>query len=270
MHLSVSNIAWHRGDDASFLSILREFGFTGVDIAPTKVWPDWNSSVDDWAAFAKLLDGFGLSAIGMQSIFFGTQGLNVFAAADLWSETKRHLRRVARLARGIGATRVVFGAPANRDPGEIPPERAYDIALRRLRRLASIFDEQAAVLCMEPVPAEVGGKFLRTTLETAEFVRAVGHRGIALNLDAAFLTAESVPVGDTIQACADVIAHVHASEPGLSDFAQPRSAHAEIASALRAVGYRGAVAIEMRGVAGMEEPNLRAAMSVVRQCYGTA
>lgn len=270
MLLSVSNIAWHKGDDPVFFRLLKEYGFGAIDVAPTKIWPDWGANADAVSAFKGRLAEQGLKAVGMQSIFFGTQGLNVFAASEQWLATKRHLRKVTALAQKLGVTRVVFGAPNNRDPGETVPAQVREIALRRMRRLGAIFAEKQAILCLEPVPATAGGKFLLTTRETAEFVREVGHAGIGLNLDAAFLSGEGVPIAESVRAFADVIAHVHASEPELGTFANPKADHVAIAAALRKIDYRGAVAIEMRGVDGAEEANLRTAMTVVRQHYGAA
>ncbi len=268
MLLSVSNIAWHKGDDHEFFDLLKEFGFRGIDVAPTKIWPDWKVTGDSAQILRERLTASGLSAVGMQSIFFGTEGLNLFAQPEQWLATKRHLRRVALIAQWIGATRVVFGAPNNRDPNGVPESAVREIAKRRLRKLGAIFSERGAVLCLEPVPIVAGGRFLCTTMEAADFVRDVSHPGIGLNLDAAFLAGEEVPIEQAVRDCADVIAHVHASEPGLGNFAEPKVDHGIIGWALKNIGYSGAVAIEMRAVDGLEDKNLRLAMTVVRQCYG--
>lgn len=270
MQLSVSNIAWAQGDDPALLNLLRENRYAGLDVAPTKIWPDWQATADATARFSQQVAAAGLRTIGMQSIFFGTTGLNVFADGELWLATKRHLRRVAAIARDIGATRIVFGAPANRDPGNLPAAAATEIAVRRLRRLGGIFAEAGTRLCLEPVPADAGGRFLLTTLETAAFVRQVDHPGVCLNLDAAFLMGEGEQIERTIQSCADVIGHAHASEPALGTFVPSRVDHRAIGAALRKIGYADAVAIEMRAVAGAEDRNLRDAMKVVSACYGIA
>ncbi|MBK8160545.1 MAG: sugar phosphate isomerase/epimerase [Rhodospirillaceae bacterium] len=270
MLLSVSNIAWTQGDDPALLNLLRANGYAGLDVAPTKIWPDWQADSAATARFARQVTDAGLRTIGMQSIFFGTTSLNIFADGERWLATKRHLRRVAGIAKNIGATRIVFGAPANRDPGNLAAAAAAEIALRRLRRLGGIFADAGTRLCLEPVPADAGGRFLLTTLETATFVRLVDHPGICLNLDSAFLAGEGEPIERTIQSCADVIGHAHASEPALGTFAPSRVDHRAMGVALRKIGYTGAVAIEMRAITGAEERNLRDAMKVVSACYGVA
>lgn len=268
MRLSVSNIAWDRGDDPAFLALVSGAGFHHVDVAPTKIWPDWMPPPGATERFAAELAQSGLSACGMQSIFFGTANLNIFAADEAeWQRCRSHLRRVAGIARAIGATRVVFGAPGNRDPGSMAPGPVTEMACARLRELGADFLAADAVLCMEPVPADAGGRFLRTTTETAAMVRMVDHPGIGLNLDSAFLTGEGADIPRVIESCADVIAHAHASEPGLGNFAAPAVDHRAVAAALRAIGYAGCVAIEMRAVSGQEESNLRRALAVVGDAY---
>ena len=40
LKLSVSNIAWKAEDDGKVYDLLNEFGFKGLDIAPTRIFPE--------------------------------------------------------------------------------------------------------------------------------------------------------------------------------------------------------------------------------------
>ncbi len=266
--LTVSNIAWHDGADPEFLGMVAAAGFDGIDLAPTKVWPGWQLPPDHGTDFRRALDAHRLSAVGMQSLFFGAGPLNLFAPeAQGWQAFVAHMEALAAIAKATGVTRVVFGAPANRDPGQLEQTQAWQLACDRLREIGDRYAASGIQLCMEPVPAAIGGKFLCTTLETVEFLKQVDHPAVRLNLDTAVLLHEGADIPTLIAGCAGLIGHVHASEPGLGNFEQPRADHVAVRAALREAGYGGAVAIEMAARPGLEAANLARALDYVGTVY---
>jgi D-psicose/D-tagatose/L-ribulose 3-epimerase len=266
--LTVSNIAWHDGADPAFLSIVAAAGFGGIDLAPTKVWSDWQLPPDHGADFRRALAERGLATVGMQSLFFGMGSLNLFAIDPLdWQAFINHMETLAAIANATGATRVVFGAPVNRDPGNLDDQEAWELASKRLRDIGDRYAACGIQLCMEPVPVAIGGKFLRTTTETAKFLELVGHPAVRLNLDTAVLQQEAADIPRTIDACAGLIGHVHASEPKLGNFDNPLADHVAVSRGLRDIGYQGAVAIEMAAKPGLEAQNLKRALDYVGAIY---
>jgi D-psicose/D-tagatose/L-ribulose 3-epimerase len=267
--LTVSNIAWLDGADPAFLGMVAAAGFDGIDLAPTKVWPGWQLPPDHGADFRRSLAERGLATVGMQSLFFGAGPLNLFATDPLdWQAFKNHMEMLAAIANATGATRVVFGAPTNRDPGNLDDQQAWELACDRLRDIGDRYAERGIAICMEPVPAAIGGKFLRTTAETAKFLELVSHPAVRLNLDTAVLQHEAADIPRTIAACAGLIGHVHASEPKLGNFERPLADHTAVSKALSDIGYKGAVAIEMAAKPGLEAQNLARALDYVGAIYG--
>lgn len=264
MRLSVSALAWPATTDPAFLAILRAHGVGRIDLVPTLVWPDWAFRPADVRRLRAELAAAGIGFAGMQSLFFRRPDLNVFAPAAGWRRTRAHLARVARLAGLLGIGGVVFGSPANRDPGTLPPGEARRVALRRFRSLGPLFAAEGAVLCLEPVPT---GPFLRDHAETAAFVREAAVPGLGLVLDTAALTATAADPAAAIAAVIDTVAHVHASEPNLGDFAAPAVDHAAVAAALRRHGYTGTVALEM-AARGDVARNLDGALTILTRTYG--
>ena len=271
MHLSVSQIAWESGKDPAFFDLLAGADFTRVDIAPTKIWPDWTISSPSPSDYKSTLAARGMACSGMQSIFFGCKGLNVFGDDVSWKALCAHFGVVSKMAGELGVKAVVFGAPGNRDPGE----NAADImprALDRFGKLGDLAQAEGTCLCLEPVPADLGSRFLRTTKETADFARRLNHPAVKMNLDTAVLVAEGWNAAETRAAVMqniDVIGHVHASEPQLGPFAAPQGMHTDVARALRDSGYKGGVAIEMRAVANADQSraNLIEALDFVASAY---
>ncbi|MBY0510659.1 MAG: sugar phosphate isomerase/epimerase [Rhodospirillaceae bacterium] len=272
MQLSVSQIAWDSGRDPAFFGLLAAADFHGIDIAPTKIWSDWVVSDASLTDYKHTLGAHGMTGVGMQSIFFGTKGLNVFGDDASWQAVSRHFTLVCRIAGELGVKAVVFGAPANRDPGERSASEINPLAQERFAHMGDVAKREGTCLCLEPVPADLGSKFLRTTTETAAFVRALAHPAVKMNLDTAVLVAEGCDAAGTRAAVLenlDVIGHVHASEPQLGPFAAPRGLHNHVARALHDGGYTGGVAIEMRADADIvrSRANLIEALAFVGRVY---
>lgn len=266
--LTVSNIAWRDGADSTFLLMVANAGFDGIDLAPTKIWADWKIPEDLGEKFRLRLESYGLAAVGMQSLFFGAGPLNLFAqdTQDLQAFMS-HMKRLAAIAKTTGVSRVIFGAPANRDPGNLEKDIAWQLAVDRLSDIGDFYESCGIQLCMEPVPAAIGGKFLRSTAETVSFLNTINHNAVRLNLDTAVLLYEAADITQTIAESANLIGHVHASEPALGNFDQPQVDHATVSAALRSIGYTGAVAIEMAARPGLESSNLSRALDYVGSTY---
>jgi D-psicose/D-tagatose/L-ribulose 3-epimerase len=253
------------------LELLSEARFRCIDIAPTKIWPNWIFDSPAPTEYKRWLSDYGFACAGMQSIFFGTQSLNVFGDTESWLALRQHFERVCRMASELEVGAVVFGAPANRDPGG-GVVNSWEQALNRFGVLGDLANANVTKLCIEPVPSHLGGRFLSTTVDTMQFVKELAHPAVKVNLDTAVLTSEGC-IGDEAREVVvrniDLIGHVHVSEPDLGGFDSPQGAHREIAEALRACQYNGGVAIEMRAHAdsACARANLAAALAFVSNVY---
>jgi sugar phosphate isomerase/epimerase len=155
------------------------------------------------------------------------------------------LDAVAKLAGTLGAKACVFGAPKQRDPGDLAPEQAWDIARATLRRTGPAFAAAGSALAFEANARRYGCRFVTTTSEAARLVASIDAPGIGLQIDTGtiFLEGED-PVALT--AAAPFAVHAHVSEPDL----RPPGAedHVPIAAGLRHSGYTGSLSVEMRQV----------------------
>ena len=75
MRLSISNIAWDASYDTQVYKWMIELGYTGLEIAPTRIFPsspyEYIPEATIWAK--KLKAEYGLSVSSMQSIWYGRQ-----------------------------------------------------------------------------------------------------------------------------------------------------------------------------------------------------
>ena len=66
MRLSVSNLAFSNGFDESFYKALANHDYKFVDIAPTKLWPNWEYTDPGASHIRAMLSNYEIQAAGMQ------------------------------------------------------------------------------------------------------------------------------------------------------------------------------------------------------------
>lgn len=271
MRLAISNIAWDISEDASVADLLGKFGVDAVDVAPGKYFPDPASAKDeDIAKVRRWWADHGIEITGMQALLFGTTGLNVFGERKSQEAMLDHLRAVCRIGAGLGATRLVFGSPKNRDRTGLSDAQALEQAISFFRRLGTTAQEHGVIVCLEPNPTRYGANFMTTSAETALVVAAVGHGAIRMQFDTGALTINGESPEAMLECSSRFIGHVHASEPDLVPLGDGGTDHQLMHKALSRHLPEHPVSIEM--VATKEEPHLQSierALVCAVECYRT-
>ena len=215
LKLAISNIAWDKADDEAVYAAMQQNGFTGLEIAPTRIFPEYPYENLTGAALfgGYLLNRWGFHVPSMQSIWYGQTG-NIFDPVQA-EELLDYTAEAFQFAHTINCPSLVFGCPKNRrlDPPHTAAEG--DAFFAKAGALASHYD---VVLAIEATAA-----WNTTAPGTAESEQRLRD----------FV--------DDIK----YVSHVHISEPGLEPIV-PRQEHKELAMLLKAVGYSGDVSIEMK------------------------
>ncbi len=269
MRLAISNIAWEVTEDQDVAHLLHRYKVDAIDIAPGKYFPDPAKvaraeiqRVKEWWAER------GMAMTGMQALLFGTTGLNLFGPAAVQEAMLAHLVAVCRIGAELGAVRLVFGSPRNRDRTGLTDEQADTIATAFFRQLGDIAARHGVVICLEPNPPVYGCNFMTTTMETAGIVRQVAHPAIRLQLDTGAMAINEEYPKEVIARHRDIVGHIHASEPNLVTLGDGSARHADVAVALKADLPDRVVSIEM--LAAKTEPHLIAierALQVATRYY---
>ena len=214
--LAISNIAWHKEDDEAVYTAMQQAGFTGLEIAPTLIFPEmpYENLTSALLFGGYLKNQWGFSVPSMQSIWYGQTG-NIFNPADA-EHLLDYTAEAFQFAHSLGETERLGG---------------LDLAARYGVRLA-----------IEANPP-MYTNYLNGTAEAFSLVKRLDNPGLAVNLDLSTMLAQ----GEKLQNFVDdlkYVSHVHISEPGLAPI-QKRPEHKELALLLGAVGYRGFVSVEM-------------------------
>lgn len=238
--LSISNIAWDQADDEQVYAAMKDCGFTGLELAPTRIFPE--APYENLPA-AALFGGYlyrqyGFCVPSIQSIWYGRTG-NIFvpgeAAALLDYTTEAY-----DFAHALHCPSLVFGCPKNRNLPVGADPTAADGFFDRAGTLAA---ERGVRLALEANGPEYTN-FLNTTAEAFALVRRLDNPGLAVNFDLSTILASGERLRDFVDDL-PYISHVHISEPGLAPI-EKRPLHNELARMLGAVNYSGYVSVEMR------------------------
>lgn len=255
MRLAISNIAWDIDEDEAIASLLRRFSVDAIDIAPGKYFPEPAKATDeDIARVKSWWAERGIEITGMQALLFGTTGLNVFGAQQSQDAMLRHLDAVCRIAAGLGAPRLVFGSPKNRDRSGLSDAEAMAAAMSFFTRLGNIAGSQGVMICLEPNPTCYGANFMTTSAETAQVVANIAHPAIRMQFDTGALAINGEDPATVMQQSGSLIGHIHASEPNLLPLGDGDTDHASMFKALMPCLPDHVVTIEM--VATKDEPHL--------------
>lgn len=272
MRLAISNLAWDTSEDESVAAILQAYKIDAIDIAPGKYFPDPKmtsnteiSRVKSWWA-AK-----SIQIIGMQALLFGTTGLNVFGSKKSQDDMLSHLQEICRIGNRLGATRLVFGSPKNRDCAGLSELQVKEMAYDFFNKLGTIAKNHDVLICLEPNPTLYGANFMINSVETASIVQNVNHSAVKMQLDLGAITINNEHP-NIIAEHANLIGHIHASEPNLIPLGDhPGSAHENFGKAIKSFLPYHIVTIEM--LATKNEPHIKSierALKTAKTFYGKA
>lgn len=259
MKFSISNIAWRSERDDDIYASMREFGYMGLEIAPTRIFPETPYSCSEkarsWAA--SLREKEGLVIPSMQSIWYGRRE-RIFGTQEEREELIQYTRRAIRFAEAIACPHLVFGCPRNRN---LLPGETADAAIDFFRRICDDAAEHGCTIGMEANPPIYNTNYINTTAEALALIQEVNHPAFKLNLDVGTMVQNGESVS-ALKGQVRYLSHVHISEPYLACI-KSRDIHHLLATLLREEEYQGWISIEM-GTQESPEP-VTAAMKYVKE-----
>ena len=262
MKLSVSNIGWKKEQDEKVLRCMSDMGYSGLEIAPTRIFPDRPYDMtEEVSEYAKsIYTEYGLKICSMQSIWYGQSGA-LFGSEEERNALSAYTEKAIDFAEAAGCGNLVFGCPKNR---VIPEGGDIETAVRFFRRLGEYAAAHKTVLSMEANPPIYNTNFINTTSEAILFVEKVGSAGFMINLDMGTMIENGEDVG-IIEDKLSLVNHVHISEPFLKPVSE-HLLHMELADLLKKEAYKGFVSIE----AGAQDDtdSLIRSMEYVKEIFG--
>jgi len=250
MNLSISNIAWGAEHDIEMYQFLMEFGYNGLEIAPTRLFPekpyDHLSEAKDWAE--ELEEKYGLTVPSMQSIWYGHQE-KIFGSKEDRKILVNYTKKAVDFAEVIGCKNLVFGNPKNRDTDDV--QGNYPTAIDFFREIGDYALEHHTIIAIEPNPTIYNTRFINYTEQAVEMAYRCGSDGIKVNVDLGTIIYNDEDI-NYLKQIPEYINHVHISEAGLIPIEQ-RILHDTLFSVLKDIGYDKFVSIEMGNKNNLEQ-----------------
>lgn len=240
MKLSISNIGWAAADDEVVYEYLGSVGVTGIEIAPTRVFPEAPyGKLKEAEQFKKKLKAqYKLSISSLQSIWYG-KAEKIFHSEMEREVLLEYTKSAIDFASALDCDNLVFGCPQNRVTYD---EKDYELAVKFFFELGEYACQKSVVLALEPNPVIYNTNFINTTEEAISMVKLVNSKGFKVNLDigTVIYNEESLQeIGNNI----DLIHHIHISEPRLA-LIQKRKLHNQLMELLSG-RYHNYISIEM-------------------------
>ncbi|MBQ7156022.1 MAG: sugar phosphate isomerase/epimerase [Synergistaceae bacterium] len=261
MRLCASNIAWTSEQDEAVYQLMNASGFEGLEIAPSRLFPDKPyDHLSDAAEFAEYVRKvYGLTVASMQSLWYGMPQ-RIAGTQRERSELLEYTVKALHFADALDCRNIVFGCPKNRRL-----ERPEDVSIVEefIAKIAEEAGKFGIVIALEANPEIYGTNFVNTTSEAIALVTRINHPFLKVNLDVGTMLANRENP-DTLAEKVSAINHVHISEPELAAV-KPHKEHEILSRLLKESGYDGFVSIEMRKCESLSE--LERAINHVRRIF---
>lgn len=261
MNLSISNIGWSVEQDSEVYKLMQEYGFSGLEIAPTRIFPekpyDKLDAAKKWGEDLKKQYGFSVSS--MQSIWYGRQE-KIFGSKEEFNTLVEYTKKAIDFASIIGCRNLVFGCPRNRN---LMDGANAETGIKFFKEIGDYAASKGTVIGMEANPPIYNTNYINCTFSAIELIKEVDSVGFKLNFDMGTMIHNQE---DVIELVGNVglINHVHISEPGLKPI-ERRKIHTELKDILLSEKYQGYVSIEMGKVDDIVK--LEEVMKYVQKVY---
>lgn len=248
MKVSISNIAWEKENDETMYKFLQKNGVEGLEIAPTRLFPDspYDHINEAKETRKRLYEDYGLNISSMQSIWYG-RNEKIFESEEQRNALLEYSKKAAEFANALGCNNMVFGCPRNRN---IENERDIETAYVFFDKMGEIALEAGTIFALEANPPIYNTNFLNKTNEVCEFLQNICSAGIKINYDLGTVIENKEPVSD-IKGMMEKINHIHVSEPYLAQI-KYGEVHNKLVDYLFECSYSKYISIEMKNTNDIE------------------
>ena len=184
MRLAISNIAWDSDSDKTVYELMKKYGYTGLEIAPTRIFEsnpyEGLEKARKWSGELKEVYGFEIPS--MQSIWFGRTE-NLFEDETQMKILSGYTKKAIDFAEAVNCKNLVFGSPKNRALPENPSKELILSGIRFFKELGDYAFDRNTVVAMEANPAIYNTNYINDTKSALQLIRQVASKGFLLNLD---------------------------------------------------------------------------------------
>jgi sugar phosphate isomerase/epimerase len=224
-----------------------KLGYHAVEIAPfTLANSVTEVSVTERSGLREAAARAGIEIAGIHWVLVKPEGLYInHPDTGVRRRTAAYFCELVEFCADLGGTRMIVGSPKQRNLlPEVSFDQASDWTLETFREAVARAEDRTVTICFEPLgPGETN--FINTAADALAFVRRLPSPHFQIILDVKAMCSETKPIPQIIRESWPHFAHFHANDPNLKGPGFGQVDFKPIANALKEVGYRGFVSVEV-------------------------
>lgn len=241
------NEAFKDWDFTEACRTIRKIGYTGIEIAPFTLAEDPATlTADQRLEFRRIIEGEGLTFVGLHWIMVSPKGLHVTTADDaVRARSWQHIRTLIDLCADLGPAGVmVFGSPQQRGTRDgLTREQATANYVHEMVKVAPQAEDRGVTILIEALPSNQCD-VIQSLDEAASIVRDIGSPAVQTMFDSHNAVEETQAHAELVDRHFEVIRHVHVNEmdgshPGTGDYD-----FKPVLATLKKRGYSGWISLE--------------------------
>ena len=256
MKIAVSNIALPSYNHIKELYELREMGFRGLEVAPSKVWYKVNDvTPKQVSTYRKQVENSGLKVIGIHSLFFAQPHLGLFRGSDIRKNTIKFLIHLSNICADLGGKFLVFGSPQARKRDSLSIKSADLEAISFFSELSNHIKNHGTYVVIEAL-GKTETDYITSLKHAYKIINKVNRPELQGHLDAKAVFDASEANSNIFNKIKSKLQHVHINHPGLGILKNNGKVDHRLFSALlRDIGYNKFLSLEQR-MLNLEHPML--------------
>lgn len=229
--LCVSNICVNKTSQLQFASILKLFGISNVQIAPTKIIDSWKdlNELD-----LSLYTNMNLKVYAFQSITYTLNHLNIFDT-ETADELYTHLTKIIDCAEENDIKVLVFGCPQNRRIQDFGADNDSTF-VNFFQRIGKYLVGKKVVICLENNSKNYNCNYINTIEECSNLVRAINSDNIKMMVDLGNAVMEN-DKWDDLENDMPIIYNIDVSNPYMTNFVDTHESHKKFNNILKDCKY---------------------------------
>ena len=251
------------------MSFAAKAGYDAIEIAPFTLANSVNDVLPDRRrAIRESAHRAGIAISGIHWVLVKTEGLHVnHPDAAIRRRTANYFCDLVDFCRDLGGQFIIVGSPKQRNVLEgVSLAQAWDWATETFRPAAERARDYGVTICFEPL-APVETNFINTAAESIRFVKQLDSPSFKIILDVKAMCSESKPIPQIIAESWPHFAYFHANDRNLKGPGFGDVDFRPIAAALREVGYKGYVSVEVFNFEEGAETIARKSIDYLKKCF---
>lgn len=235
---------WNLEDTFAFIS---KTGYDAVEIAPFTIAKRVTDVPKERRAEIKsLAQKHGIAISGIHWVLVQTEGLHLTHPDEaVRAATAKYFCDLVNFCGDLGGETIVVGSPKQRNLEQgVSFEQGWEWATAVFRDAVMLAEQRGVTICFEPLaPSETN--FINTAEQAIQFVRQLHTPHFKIILDVKAMCSEEKSIPQIIEESWPNFAYFHANDRNLKGPGFGDVDFKPIAAALKRVGYKGYVSVEV-------------------------